>query len=530
MTLKTRKPTGRVPWPLILIEGAEKAGKSWACAELSASPRVGQTYWIDLGEGAGDEYGAIPGARYEIVEHDGTFAQILAAVEEIKALAAKATEAGEPPVVLVIDSMTAEWDLLKRVVDQRARARLAKRGRAVAADEEPQISMDLWNDVNSRHRRLMTHLMTFPGIACITARGKEVAAMDDSGRPIERSKEYKVDGQKYLGSDASVWIRVSRDHPPLVIGARSVLAGIRPGVDKPKTLPDLTLERVVFEILGCDPATATVRDLTDPRLTPADLVTPDTDPAGPAQAVSPARARMFDLVKAAELPNPLAFINEVIAPATVERSSELSDGEVGQVIERLERYLAQAEPVDADPWKGNDTHAHGILDRAGGAPAPNPAAEPAPPAREEAPVGSARPSQHRRMHALWNLLGYGDDRAKRLATTSKILGHPVETSANLTEDDAEAVLAWLDSQPAPPKARPTSQRSAQAAGSSSALATADQRKEIVRLLDERGLGRPSEKLAFCNEVIAPAVIGSAKELTEFQAAQVLGALKAPVAA
>lgn len=507
MTLKTRPPTGRVPWPLILIEGAEKAGKSWACAELSASPRVGQTYWIDLGEGAGDEYGAIPGARYEIVEHDGTFAQILTAVEAVKALAVKANAAGEPPVVLVIDSMTAEWDLLKGVADQRARERLRKKGRAVADDQEPQISMDLWNDVNGRHRRLMTLLMTFPGLVCVTARGKDVAALDSSGRPIEGSKEYKVDGQKHLGFDASVWIRVSRDHPPLVVGARSVRAGIRPGVDKPKTLPDLTLERVVFDILGCDPTTVAVRDLVEPRITPADLEPPaGTAPATTDQADTD-RARMFDLVRQSEINNPLTYVNEVLAPAHVEHSRDLTDDQTAAVIQRLERYLAQAEPAE-QPSAGTA-----------------PAEQPGTPAREEAPAGKARPSQHRRMHRLWSLLGYGDDRARRLAETGRILHRQVDTSETLTEDDAEAVLAWLEQQPTPP-ARNAAARQRPA----TAPATNDQRKEIVRALDERGLGRPSAKLAYVNEVLAPASVASAKELTEFQAAQVLGALKAPVAA
>ena len=43
MTLRTRKPTGAVPWPCVLLEGEEKAGKTWALAELSGSERVGQT-------------------------------------------------------------------------------------------------------------------------------------------------------------------------------------------------------------------------------------------------------------------------------------------------------------------------------------------------------------------------------------------------------------------------------------------------------------------------------------------------------
>lgn len=85
MTLKTRRPTGAVSWPLILIEGEEKAGKTWSCAELTASDKVGRCYWIDMGEGAADEYGAIPGADYEIVEHDGSWSALYQNVAEIHA-------------------------------------------------------------------------------------------------------------------------------------------------------------------------------------------------------------------------------------------------------------------------------------------------------------------------------------------------------------------------------------------------------------------------------------------------------------
>ncbi|MEK8108694.1 hypothetical protein NKG94_34675 [Micromonospora sp. M12] len=94
--LRTRQPTGRVPWPLILIEGGEKSGKSWACAQFSTSKRIGQMYWLDLGEGSADEYGAIPGANYLVIEHDGTWAQIQGAVDAVKAEAARAADAGEP--------------------------------------------------------------------------------------------------------------------------------------------------------------------------------------------------------------------------------------------------------------------------------------------------------------------------------------------------------------------------------------------------------------------------------------------------
>lgn len=263
--LNTRQPTGRIPWPLILIEGPEKAGKSYAAALLSASPKVGRTFWIDLGEGSADEYGAIKGARYEIVEHDGTWTQIFAAVEAIHAIAARAAENGEPPVVLVIDSMTAEWDLLKDWAANRAKGSATNR-RKLAQDPNAEISIstNYWNDANSRHRKLMRLLMTFSGIAVMTARGKWVAAMGDNGQPVEGKKEYRVEGQKTLAFDASCWVRLDRDGPGMVIGCRSVHNGVRPGHDDPKPMPaDWSLEWLVFDALQCDPRESHVRDVVE---------------------------------------------------------------------------------------------------------------------------------------------------------------------------------------------------------------------------------------------------------------------------
>lgn len=261
MTLNTRPPTGAVPWPLILVEGGEKAGKSWAAAMLSTSDKVGRTLWIDWSEGAADEYGAIDGARYEVIEHDGTWLSIMGQVHAARDEAARAVEAGEKPVVLVIDSMTAEWDQLKDWVDGKARRRDVNAKRLERDPEaEVQITPDLWNLANARHKDLMRVLMRFPGIVVMTARGGDQMEMDN-GKPTSK-RVWKVDAQKNLGFDASVWVRLSRTETPQIIGARSVHAGIVPGDDKPKRIPDLTLEQLVFDILKCDPKTAHVRDFT----------------------------------------------------------------------------------------------------------------------------------------------------------------------------------------------------------------------------------------------------------------------------
>ncbi|ACI12569.1 RecA-like DNA recombinase [Mycobacterium phage Pacc40] len=260
MTLKTRPPTGAVPWPLILVEGGEKAGKSWAAAVLSSSEKVGRTFWIDWAEGAADEYGAIPGARYEVIEHDGTWTSIMEQVRAAKDEAQRAIDSGEKPVVLVIDSMTAEWDDLKEWVDTKARRRESNRKKLEKDPEaEIQITTDLWNLATARHKELMRVLMRFPGIVVMIARGADQVAMEN-GKPTSQ-RTWKVEGQKNLAFDASVWVRLNRGEHPQIIGARSVHAGIIPGEDKPRRVPDLTLEQLVFDILKCDPKTAHVREL-----------------------------------------------------------------------------------------------------------------------------------------------------------------------------------------------------------------------------------------------------------------------------
>ncbi len=260
MALKTRKPTGIPPWPLILIEGPEKSGKSWAAAQFTASDKIGSAYWIDLGEGAADEYIEIPGAKYEVIDHDGTWFDIVGQVREVAAVAA----ASEKPVVLIIDSMTTEWEMIKDWISVRAKESPSGR-RKLKDDPNAEIkpSMNLWNDAASRHYELMRMLMKFPGIVIMTARGKETAALDADGRPIEKAKDYRVEGHKNLPYDASVWMRLSRDDQPQVIGCRSVKAGIQPGVDRPIKRADLTIEHVVFDVLGLDVAVTAPRDLTD---------------------------------------------------------------------------------------------------------------------------------------------------------------------------------------------------------------------------------------------------------------------------
>lgn len=257
----TRRPTGQVSHPLVLLEGEQKSGKTWAMGEFTASPRVGESFWMDFAEGAADEYGAIPGADYHILRHTGAWSNIMRGVNEVRDFARKQADAGEKPVLLCVDNMSAEWEMLKDWTSDRAKGSPKNKAKLEKdPDAEIDIPTNYWNDANARHKQLMAKLMTFPGIVVMTARGKPVNVIGAGGAPTGQ-KTYTLDAQKGLGNDVSMWIRMFRDSDPLVIGARSVKYGKKPGVDDPEPIQDFTLDRLIFDIMGYRPDTAQVREL-----------------------------------------------------------------------------------------------------------------------------------------------------------------------------------------------------------------------------------------------------------------------------
>lgn len=259
MALKTRKPTGRAGWPRILLEGTDKSGKSWAAAVLTASPKVGRSAVLILGEDESrwDEYGKIPGTRFEIALHDGTWKSIMTAAEEAREEAAQALAGGEAPFVFIIDTMTAVWEGLKDWATFRARN--SKKNRKIL-EEDPDAEIDVtsnyWNDARARHRQLMRVLLTFPGIVVLVARGSEVALFQN-GQPVAGRTTWSVEGEKNLPFDVSVHVRLSREARPLLVSASGVHCQIRPGIDPPRRLPDdWSLESVIFGMLKLDSSTA----------------------------------------------------------------------------------------------------------------------------------------------------------------------------------------------------------------------------------------------------------------------------------
>lgn len=243
MTLRTRQPTGLPAYPLILVEGEEKAGKSTVSLSLSASEKVGRSFVFDLGDGAADEYAAL--GNYEVVDLDGTYTdlktQVFAACDE--------PQDDDRPNLIVLDSGTQLWDLLKGWTDTRARN--SKAGQKILRedpDAEVDAAMNLWNDAKDRWGAIVSKLRRWPGIAVITAQGQEVSKVQ-GGRPVAGQTEWSIQAEKTLAATVTAWVRVKRDpRTATLIGAR------RMGLDLPRgglELPTVnTLEHLVFDVFG----------------------------------------------------------------------------------------------------------------------------------------------------------------------------------------------------------------------------------------------------------------------------------------
>ncbi|MDO4888139.1 MAG: AAA family ATPase [Actinomycetaceae bacterium] len=211
MALKTRRPTGRSPWPFLLIAGGEKCGKSYACAEFSASPLTGRTLWIEVGESSADQYGALPGADYEIVDHDGTFPSILQA-----AIDATSEPATGRPNAIIVDSATNLWDLL--CDEQQAVA--ARRGKTSP-------TMDQWNTAKRQWRQFVDVLRRHAGPVIVTARFEQVTVVD-GGRPTGE-KQWKIRAEKNLPFDVDGIVEIPHPRQYYLSGMRSLHLQVPPG-------------------------------------------------------------------------------------------------------------------------------------------------------------------------------------------------------------------------------------------------------------------------------------------------------------
>lgn len=249
MTLSTRKPTGKPAWPILLLAGREKAGKTWAAITASASPLVGRTLYIGIGEDDPDEYGILPGVDFDIVVHDGTYPGILDAIT-----AAVNEPHGDNPTLIIVDSMTRLWNLIgdnmQAIANRRAKGRRNANG-------DYTISTDLWNVAANQWQDVMDVIRTHRGPVILTARLDSVTVMEN-GQPTNQ-KEWKVQGHKSLPFDVAATVEMRERGQFLLTGVKSA----RVQLPQPRPFPNFTVDALWAE-LGLsdgtsDRAHATVR-------------------------------------------------------------------------------------------------------------------------------------------------------------------------------------------------------------------------------------------------------------------------------
>jgi hypothetical protein len=309
--LRTRRPSGKPPWPMILLAGAEKCGKSYSAAAFSASDLIDRTFWVEIGEGAADQYGALPGARYEIVEHDGTYQGIGRA---IYAATMQPRENGRPHAI-VVDSMTELWDLLSDEAQQAANRRKGK-----GHDGEVQITMDLWNVAKKRWRRVIDLLRTYDGPVILTSRLEQVAVMATNGQPTT-AKALKIRAEKNLGYEVDAIVQIPEPRQYQLTGVRSVHWNRAPG--EAMDYPDFTVDALLRK-LGLAEAGATgARSYTAPRTEQSEQLTPEDAAEAvvrKAQREQPEPRQMVDIAPRRGHANP--FDPDFELPPTVRPMDE----------------------------------------------------------------------------------------------------------------------------------------------------------------------------------------------------------------
>lgn len=289
---RTRRPTGQAPWSRVLISGEPGTDAAEMAAAFSGDERIVTTYWLEIEPGStGDVYASVPGADYELLDHDGTWADIYAQLDAAWQVAREVAEQGGMPSALVVNSMSAEWAMLSDLADRRARRRTAEdlidRGMdpapAYSSEVEVEVKADLWKLVGRRHGQFMGKVLTWPGPVILIAREKR----DADGRWVLKA-------QDQLGFDVTAWVRLTRAEKPEILSLLVPKRGRLNSTQRRALRTKFTLSALVWEWSGVTPDAPPppVRvldaDQTMPGETPPVRVVPDRRPITPVPvAVAP---------------------------------------------------------------------------------------------------------------------------------------------------------------------------------------------------------------------------------------------------
>lgn len=339
--LRTRRPTGRAGWPLILVEGEEKSGATGLALHLAADPRIAQVWAMDLGgRGVLDEFGDF---GFDIIDLDGTWHDFLDQLDAATAAAEEIAAEGGVAALVLDEFGTGEWGALMSWVKTRAR-RANRPQLARNPDLEYRVSGNLWDDADVRHAAVMRRLRAFPGPVVLTSHGRWITATGKDGELIRDAREYKIDGHRQLAATVNAWVQTSRDADPRVVGVN----GPRWDGAQPAEHEENILGWLVFDVLGCEPGVTTVRrGVTldaDEVLPGEEITTPETpqQERGPRRIHRPTPTQREDAAetarKAATGVDALASADSLAAAEHVSRVAHESTARDVNVSGLLEPY------------------------------------------------------------------------------------------------------------------------------------------------------------------------------------------------
>lgn len=242
--LRTRRPTGDVAFPFLIVEGPSKSGRTYQSLRLAADERVGRTFVFELSENRADEYASL--GDFEIVEHDGTFTGLR---DQLNAAMSEPSDPDKPNVI-VIDTASALWSMFKDKADHRARN--SKRAKKLLADDpeaDIDTTMTYWTQVKEEWWRWFVNpLKAWPGVVVFIAKAEDKTKVDGNGQPTKHT-EWSRELEKGTVFAATAVVRTRHPKPPAVTDVNSLR------VDMPSTgmldLPaDNSLGYFVFDVLG----------------------------------------------------------------------------------------------------------------------------------------------------------------------------------------------------------------------------------------------------------------------------------------
>lgn len=187
----------------------------------------------------------MPGARYEVLEHDGSYPSMLEQLEEITKLPRL-----PKPHAIVVDSMSKLWELLCDEQETIA----TKRGKTV-------VTMDQWNKAKRRWNKLYDTLRRHFGPVVLTARYEQVAVVVD-GKPVEGKSQWKIKAEKNLPFEVDGIVEIPKPRQFYLNGVRSLQFDIPPGGHMP--MPDFTVDGFLRQ-LGLGPGVAGERTYVAPK-------------------------------------------------------------------------------------------------------------------------------------------------------------------------------------------------------------------------------------------------------------------------